>query len=130
MLRGYLLLRGEISRHREDPRGYEPPAGAIDEEWVEHAAPDIPDPWKLISAFRRGAERILEAAYCFGMDWDDLKQPDGHERGREWFPALADRLHLTSCLERGISRPAFFHCVSRQCPVSVSVSVPSPDTGH
>ncbi len=100
VLRGYLLLRGEISRHREDPRGYEPPAGEIDEEWVEHAAPDTPDPWKLISAFRKGAERILEAAYCFGMDWDDLKRPDGHERGREWFPALADRLHLGSVIAR------------------------------
>ena len=100
VLRGYLLLRGEISRHREDPRGYEPPAGEIDEEWVEHAAPDTPDPWKLISAFRRGAERILEAAYCFGMDWDDLKRPDGHERGREWFPALADRLHLGAVIAK------------------------------
>ena len=100
VLRGYLLLRGEISRHREDPRGYEPPAGEIDEEWVEHAAPDTPDPWKLISAFRKGAERILEAAYCFGMDWDDLKRPDGHERGREWFPALADRLHLGAVIAK------------------------------
>ena len=100
VLRDYLLLRGEISRHREDPRGYEPPAGEIDEEWVEHAAPDTPDPWKLILAFRKGAERILEAAYCFGMDWDDLKRPDGHERGREWFPALADRLHLGAVIAK------------------------------
>ncbi len=100
VLRDYLLLRGEISRHREDPRGYEPPAGEIDEEWVEHAAPDAPDPWKLISAFRRGAERVLEAAYCFGMGWDDLKRPDGHERGREWFPALADRLHLGAVIAK------------------------------
>ena len=100
VLRDYLLLRGEISRHRGDPHGYEPPAGEIDEQWVEDAAPDTRNSWKLISAFRKGAEQTVEAAYRFGMGWDDLQRPDGHERGREWFPALADRLHLGAVIAK------------------------------
>ncbi|NDW60000.1 hypothetical protein G0P98_26335, partial [Yangia sp. PrR004] len=34
LLRDYLLLRGEISRHRDDPRGYTPPEGDLDREGV------------------------------------------------------------------------------------------------
>ncbi len=100
LLRDYLLLRGEISRHREDPRGYRVPHGDIDEERVEHRAPETWDHWPLISAFRRGAERVVEAAYRFGMGWNDLKRPDGHERGREWFPSLTDRLHLGAVIAK------------------------------
>ncbi|WP_299848008.1 hypothetical protein [uncultured Paracoccus sp.] len=100
LLRDYLLLRGEISRHREEPRGYEPPPGEIDEDWVTQVAAETPNSWKLISAFRKGAERIVEAAYRFGMGWDDLQRPDGHERGREWFPTLADRLHLGAVIAK------------------------------
>jgi hypothetical protein len=100
LLRDYLLLRGEISRHREDPRGYRVPHGDIDEERVEHRAPETLDHWSLISALRKGAEQVVEAAYRFGMGWDDLQRPDGHERGREWFPALADRLHLGAVIAK------------------------------
>lgn len=67
LLRDYLLLRGEISRHREDPHGYRPPPGEIDEQWVEGAAPETRNAWPLISAFRKGAEQVVEAAYRFGM---------------------------------------------------------------
>lgn len=94
LLRDYLLLRGEISRHRADPHGYEPPAGEIDRDEVQETVPHINDAWPLITGLRRGAERVIRAAYRFGVGLDELKRPDGHERGREWFPALADRLHL------------------------------------
>ncbi|MTH80329.1 hypothetical protein [Paracoccus aestuariivivens] len=94
LLRDYLLLRGEISRHREDPRSYAPPKGEVDQEWVASTAPETQDPWKLISAFRKGAEYILTAAQRFGVGLDELRRPDGHEAGRKWFPVLADRLHL------------------------------------
>jgi hypothetical protein len=100
LLRDYLLLRGEISRHREDPHGYEPPAGEIDRDWVEAAAPTTSNTWVLISAFRKGAERIVEVAHRFGVNLSELKRPDGHEAGRAWFPALADRLHLGAVIAK------------------------------
>jgi len=59
-LRDYLLLRGEISRHKEAPRTYEPPHGTIDREWVESSFSEH-NRWKLISAFRKGAEQIVES---------------------------------------------------------------------
>lgn len=100
LLRDYLLLRGEISRHREDPHGYEPPAGDIDRQWVQSAGLDARDPWPLVSAFRRGAERIVEAAHRFGVNLEQLRRADGHEKGRYWFPALADRLHLGAVIAK------------------------------
>jgi hypothetical protein len=99
-LRDYLLLRGEIIRHREDPHGYTPPRGDIDAEWAEQSARRGEKPWPLISALRKGAERVVEVAYNFGMGWEDLQRPDGHEKGREWFPALADRLHLGAVIAK------------------------------
>lgn len=100
LLRDYLLLRGEISRHKEAPRTYEPPAGELDEEWVKQAALEGERPWPLISAFRKGAERIVEIAHRFGVSVKELQRPDGHEAGREWFPALADRLHLGAVIAK------------------------------
>lgn len=100
LLRDYLLLRGEISRHRKDPYGYEPPSGEIDEEWAELSIRDGENPWPVISAFRKGAEGVITAASRFGMGWDKLRRPDGHERGREWFPALVDRLHLGAVIAK------------------------------
>lgn len=100
LLRDYLLLRGEISRHRADPHGYEPPTGEIDRDEVQATVPDINDAWPLITGLRRGAERVVRAAYRFGVGLDELKRPDGHERGREWFPALADRLHLGAVIAK------------------------------
>ena len=100
LLRDYLLLRGEISRHKEDPRGYEPPPGEIDEEMAEYRASKTRSAWPVISAFRKGAEQVVDAAYRFGMGFDELRRPDGHEKGREWFPALADRLHLGAVIAK------------------------------
>lgn len=100
LLRDYLLLRGEISRHREDPRDYEPPAGDINRDWVEAAAFTTSNKWELISGFRKGAERIVEVAHRFGMGLSELKRPDGHEAGKAWFPALADRLHLGAVIAK------------------------------
>lgn len=100
LLRDYLLLRGEISRHKADPEGYKPPAGDISRDRVMQSAPETHDPWPLISAFRRGAERIVETAYRFGMGLPELSRADGHEAGRNWFPALADRLHLGAVIAK------------------------------
>ena len=99
-LRDYLLLRGEISRHREDPHGYAPPAGEVDRDWVEAAAFGTSNTWELISAFRKGAERIVEVAHRFGVNLSELKRPDGHEAGRKWFPSLVDRLHLGAVIAK------------------------------
>ena len=99
-LRDYLLLRGEIIRHREDPHGYTPPRGDIDAEWAEQSARRGEKPWPLISALRKGAEQVVEMAYSFGMSLGELQRPDGHERGRDWFPALADRLHLGAVIAK------------------------------
>jgi hypothetical protein len=100
LLRDYLLLRGEISRHKADPHGYEPPAGEVDRQWVESASGSERNSWKLISAFRKGAEQIVEVAHRFGVGLDELRRPDGHEAGRKWFPALADRLHLGAVIAK------------------------------
>lgn len=100
LLRDYLFLRGEIIRHREDPHGYAPPRGDIDEEWAEQSARSGEKPWPLISALRKGAEQVVEMAYSFGMSLRDLQRPDGHERGREWFPALSDRLYLGAVIAK------------------------------
>ena len=96
LLRDYLLLRGEISHHRENPHDYEPPRGDLRREEIEEvmAYGKIRDPWPVIEAFRKGADQILRAASRFGLRLDVLSRPDGHEAGRKWFPALADRLHL------------------------------------
>ena len=96
LLRDYLLLRGEISHHRENPHDYEPPRGDLRREEIEEvmAYGKIRDPWPVIEAFRKSADQILRAASRFGLRLDVLSRPDGHEAGRKWFPALADRLHL------------------------------------
>ena len=99
-LRDYLLLRGEISRHREDPHAYEPPAGDIDRHGVESLVTEEPNTWKLISAFRKGADQVVEAAYRFGMGFNELGRADGHEAGRKWFPSLVDRLHLGAVIAK------------------------------
>lgn len=100
MLRDYLLLRGEISRHKEDPHGYEPPAGTLSREDVESQSPFETNTWKLISDLRKGAEHIVETAFDFGMGLTTLRRPDGHEAGRKWFPSLVDRLHLGAVIAK------------------------------
>jgi hypothetical protein len=99
-LRDYLLLRGEISRHKEDPHAYEPPPGSLSRDAVEEARLFEPNTWKLISALRQGADQVLEAAYRFRLGFDTLSRPDGHEAGRKWFPSLVDRLHLGAVIAK------------------------------
>jgi len=99
-LRDYLLLRGEISRHKQDPHGYEPPRGAIDPIDAEQAALKGASRWPLIDALRSGAYRVVDAAYDYAMGPEDLEKPDGHEGGKPWFPALADRLHLAAVVAK------------------------------
>ena len=99
-LRDYLLLRGEISRHKEDPHGYEPPRGAIEPIDAEQATRKGARRWPLIEALRSGAYRVVDAAYDCGMGPEDLAKPNGHENGRQWFPALADRLHLAAVVAK------------------------------
>lgn len=99
-LRDYLLLRGEISRHKEDPHGYEPPRGGMEPADAEQAARSGARRWPLIDALRSGAYRVVDAAYDCGMGPEDLAKPNGHENGRKWFPALADRLHLAAVVAK------------------------------
>jgi len=99
-LRDYLLLRGEISRHKENPHDYEPPQGAMEPADAEQAARSGARRLPLIDALRSGAYRVVNAAYDCGMGPEALAKPDGHENGRQWFPALADRLHLAAVVAK------------------------------
>lgn len=99
-LRSYLLLRGEIIRHKEELHAYEPPPGSLSWDTVEEERLSEPNTWKLISALRQGAEQIVGAAYRFRMGFDTLCRPDGHEAGRKWFPSLVDRLHLGAVIAK------------------------------
>lgn len=99
-LREYLLLKGEISRHKQDPHGYKPPKGAISTMDAEMATRKGATRWPLINALRSGAHSVVEAAYEYGMGPEDLAKRNGHENGRRWFPALADRLHLGAVIAK------------------------------
>lgn len=99
-LRDYLLLKGEISRHKEDPHGYKPPKGAITTMDAEMATRKGATRWPLINALRSGAHSVVEAAYEYGIGPEDLAKRNGHENGRRWFPALADRLHLGAVIAK------------------------------
>ena len=99
-LREYLLLKGEISRHKQDPHGYKPPKGAITTMDAEMATRKGATRWPLINALRSGAHSVVEAAYEYGMGPEDLAKRNGHENGRRWFPALADRLHLGAVIAK------------------------------
>ena len=100
LLRDYLLLRGEIIRHQDNPHAYEPPDGKFDQEQIEDQASVEKNTWRLINAIRKGAEEIIGAAGRFGMGPEELKRPDGHEAGRAWFPALSERLHLGAVIAK------------------------------
>lgn len=99
-LRDYLLLKGEISRHKEELHAYEPPPGSLSRDTVEEERLYEPNTWKLITALRQGADQVLEAAYRFRLGFDTLSRPDGHESGRKWFPSLVDRLHLGAVIAK------------------------------
>lgn len=99
-LRAYLLLQREAQAHKRDPRGYEAPE---DLTWrmdktLEVRVQDTADAWPAIEAIRKDANEVLRAAHRFGIGMDDDK--GGYEAGRAFFPALADRMHLTAAIAK------------------------------
>lgn len=99
-LRAYLLLQREAQAHKRDPRGYGAPQ---DHKWRMDESLDVKlrgvtDPWPAIDAVRKDANEVLSAAHRFGMGMDDDKK--GYEAGRAFFPALADRMHLTAAIAK------------------------------
>jgi hypothetical protein len=56
------------------------------------------DPWPHIDRTRRDAARVVEAGRRFGLGQDDDKK--GYKAGQDFFPALIDRMHLTSVLAK------------------------------
>lgn len=95
-LRGLLLLRRELQAHRHDPKGYTAPG----EHDLHSKLLDDPEaePWPIITRVRRDAENIIETAHGFGMDMNDDQK--GYAPGAAFFPALTDRIHLTTVLAK------------------------------
>jgi hypothetical protein len=56
------------------------------------------DPWPIINDVRKDAEKVVSTAMRFGMGMDDDRK--GYEAGRAFFPALADRMHLTAVIAK------------------------------
>ncbi|WOI31447.1 hypothetical protein R1T40_00685 (plasmid) [Tritonibacter scottomollicae] len=96
-LSDFLMLKGEIARHKDQGRSYEPPEGALELHRV--GGDSQTDPWPLIRAVRSGAERVFEAAHGFGMGLQ-ANMGDGYETGREFFPSLSDRMHLAAVVAK------------------------------
>lgn len=117
-LRDVLLLKGEISRHKEEGRAYEPPEGALSLDVVEYL-PKHSDPWPFIEAIRAGADRVMDAAARFGMSLDRSSN-DRYENGREAFPSLSDRMHLSAVVA---------HCSAFYAKIEATVkNLLRPDT--
>ena len=96
-LRGYLLLKGEISRHKAMGRDYRPPEGDIRADQLPRDRQ--PDPWPYIDAIRAGAERVVSAAseFRFSLRFGD-NADDRYEEGKKDFPSLSDRMHLSAVI--------------------------------
>jgi hypothetical protein len=92
-LRDYLLLKGEISRHKAMGRDYTPPEG----DMRVNRIPKEPqhDAWPYIEAIRAGAERVFQAAAAFGLSFSGNGN-DLYEEGKKAFPSLSDRMHLSA----------------------------------
>ena len=117
-LRDALLLKGEISRHKEEGCTYEPPEGALSLDLVEYI-PKHSDPWPFIEAIRAGADRVMDAAARFGMSLDRSSN-DRYENGREAFPSLNDRMHLSAVVA---------HCSAFYAKIEATVkNILRPDT--
>ncbi len=93
----YLMLKGEIARHKALGASYEPPRGALGLYRVE--GHEHTDPWPLIEAVRSGAERVYEAAHGIGMGLL-ANMNDRYEAGRDLFPSLSDRMHLAAVVAK------------------------------
>ena len=98
-LRDYLLLKGEISRHKTMGRDYSPPEG----DMTLTRLPPTPqnDAWPYIEAIRSGAERVIEASHRFGVSLKENAN-DLYENGKDAFPSLADRMHLSAVVVRSV----------------------------
>lgn len=100
-MRDFLLLQREIQAHKLDPAHYTPPRAEHDMEGANNVALALSkdsEPWPFIEGTRREAARVIEVAHRFGMGQDDDR--GGYEAGRDFFPALADRMHLTAVLAK------------------------------
>jgi hypothetical protein len=95
-LRDLLLLQREIQAHKRAPAAYEVPRAK--ELHADLVAGHETDPWPAISEARRDAERVISIARRFGLSLDDDQK--GYEPGRAFFPALADRMHLTTVIAK------------------------------
>jgi hypothetical protein len=99
-LRDYLLLQRELRAHSRNPRGYAAPQDRVwrMDEALDVCLRGVTDPWPAIEAVRKDAHGVLDAALRFGMGMEDDKS--GYEAGRAFFPALADRMHLSAALAK------------------------------
>lgn len=96
-LRDYLLLRGELIEHRANPTAYEPPRGVIG---VKSATEATTGPKTTLEALRSGATAVLEAAQRFSMGFAETFGKKDYLAGADWFPVLADRLHLSAVIAK------------------------------
>jgi Plasmid recombination enzyme len=95
-LRDLLLLQREIQAHRRDPRGYTAPGESnLTPKLVERVEHDA---WPTIWEVRKDAEKIIEIAGRRGINMDSDR--GGYTSGRDFFPALADRMHLTAVVAK------------------------------
>jgi hypothetical protein len=117
-LRDYLLLKGEISRHKELGRDYTPPEGDLG----VHRLPIEPQPnaWPYIEAIRAGADRVIDAASKFGLKFEG-NSDDRYEEGKDAFPSLSDRMHLSA---------AVAHCFSFYARIEAVVKNRFNPKGH
>lgn len=97
-LRDYLLLKGEISRHKSLGRSYEPPEGDRQLSDVELHTQGK-NAWPLIEAIRDKAGTVLDAAGQFEMNLENNSN-DRYENGKEAFPSLSDRMHLSAVVAK------------------------------
>lgn len=105
-----LTLKVEISRHKALGRDYEPPEGPMTLIDVPTAR-EWTDPWPYINAIRSGAERIMNLATRFDMSVDQSAN-DKYENGKDTFPSLADRMHLSAVVA---------HCGALYAKIEVAV---------
>jgi hypothetical protein len=100
-MRDLLLLRHEIQVHKLNPQSYHPPRAEQDMEGPRDIAQCLTrdsDAWPAINSVRRNAETVVAIAANIGMSQDDDK--GGYQAGRDFFPNLADRMHLTAVLAK------------------------------
>ena len=96
-LRDYLVLREEIARHKTQRSSYKPPEGDLPAHRLPKA--EQRDPWPYIQVIRGGVERVINAAHRFGMGLNE-NATDRYENGKDVFPSLSDRMHLSAVVAK------------------------------